>query len=109
MSPPLYLIYTGAVNVVDLYPTYYSILRFTASLLIVSSILTTSRQYFGDPIHCHVGGQIPLNVFQSYCFMTATYTLPRMVTNSSSHPGVSTGVVNAGGEEEGTVYHNYYH
>jgi len=82
--------------------------RFTASLLIVSSILTTSRQYFGDPIHCHVGGHIPLNVFQSYCFMTATYTLPRMVTNSSSHPGVSTGVVNAGGEEEGTVYHNYY-
>jgi len=82
--------------------------RFTASLLIVSSILTTSRQYFGDPIHCHVGGHIPLNVFQSYCFMTATYTLPRMVTNSSTHPGVSTGVVNAGGEEEGTVYHNYY-
>jgi len=82
--------------------------RLTASLLIVSSILTTSRQYFGDPIHCHVGGHIPLNVFQSYCFMTATYTLPRMVTNSSSHPGVSTGLVNAGGEEEGTVYHNYY-
>jgi len=82
--------------------------RFTASLLIVSSILTTSRQYFGDPIHCHVGGHIPLNVFQSYCFMTATYTLPRMMTNSSSHPGVSTGVVNAGGEEEGTVFHNYY-
>ena len=40
--------------------------------------------------------------------MTATYTLPRMMTNSSSHPGVSSGVVNAGGEEEGTVYHNYY-
>jgi len=83
--------------------------RITASLLIVSSILTTSRQYFGDPIHCYVGGSIPLNVFQSYCFMTATYTLPRMVTNTtSSHPGVSTGVVNAGGAEEGTVYHNYY-
>ena len=41
--------------------------------------------------------------------MTATYTLPRMVANtSSSHPGVSTGVVHAGGAEEGTVYHNYY-
>ena len=32
-----------------------------------------------------------------------------MVTNtSSSHPGVNTGVVNAGGAEEGTKYHNYY-
>jgi len=83
--------------------------RLTASLLIVSSILTTSRQFFGDPIHCFVGGHISLNVFQSYCFMTATYTLPRMVSNtSSSHPGVGTGVVHAGGAEEGTVYHNYY-
>ena len=41
--------------------------------------------------------------------MTATYTLPRMVTNTTtSHPGVSTGVVNAGGAEEGTHFHNYY-
>ena len=41
--------------------------------------------------------------------MTATYTLPRLVDNyTSSHPGVSTGVKNAEGFEEGTVYHNYY-
>jgi len=87
----------------------FNLHRLTASLLISSSILTTFRQFFGDPIHCHVDGHIPLDVFQSYCFMTATstYTLPRMVTNSS-HPGVSAGMVNAGGEEEGTVYHNYY-
>ena len=55
------------------------------------------------------GAAIPLPVFQSYCFMTGTYTLPQMKSNSTSaHPGVSSGIHSAGGAEEGTVYHNYY-
>jgi len=101
--------YLASKSRADVSNIIFKLHRLVGALLIGSSILTTSRQFFGEPIHCHVGGSIPLNVFQSYCFMTATYTIPRMVSNTtSSHPGVSTGVVNAGGDEDGTVYHNYY-
>jgi len=83
--------------------------RITTAFLIGCSILTTSKQFFGDPIHCMLGGgSIPLPVFQSYCFMSGTYTLPHIINNSTAHPGVGTGHVHAGGAEEGTVYHNYY-
>ena len=53
------------------------------------------------------GGSIPLPVFESYCFMSGTYTLPVVLSNvTSAHPGVSTGI--GGGVEDGTVFHNYY-
>eukprot|EP00092_Neocalanus_flemingeri_P022211 GFUD01024090.1.p1 GENE.GFUD01024090.1~~GFUD01024090.1.p1 ORF type:complete len:359 (+),score=46.95 GFUD01024090.1:87-1163(+) len=94
----------------DVSNTIFRLHRLTAGLLIGCSILTTSRQFFGDPIHCMLGGgTIPQPVFQSYCFMSGTYTLP-LITSSitSAHPGVNTGSINAGGAEDGTVYHNYY-
>jgi len=93
----------------DVSNTIFKLHRISTALLIGCSILTTSKQFFGDPIHCMLGGgSIPLQVFQSYCFMSGTYTLPNIVTNVSAHPGVSTGHVHAGGAEDGTVYHNYY-
>merc|ERR1719341_2964355 len=65
----------------DVSNTIFKLHRLTAALLIGCSILTTSRQFFGDPIHCMLGGgSIPLNVFQSYCFMTGTYTLPHVTS-----------------------------
>jgi len=102
--------YVATKSRADVSNTIFKLHRLTAALLIGCSILTTSRQFFGDPIHCMLGGgTIPLPVFQSYCFMTSTYTLPHMVSNTTStHPGVSTGLVHAGGAEEGTLYHNYY-
>jgi len=86
--------------------------RWTAILLLTCSLLTSARQFFGDPIHCMLGGgSIPLPVFQSYCFMAGTYTLPIPIISSNItevHPGVSTGFVHAGGWEDGTIYQNYY-
>ena len=84
--------------------------RWTAIFLVACSILTTSKQFFGEPIHCMLGGSsIPLDVFQSYCFMSGTYTLPVVSSNITEiHPGVSTGYVHAGAKEDGTLYHSYY-
>eukprot|EP00092_Neocalanus_flemingeri_P031475 GFUD01034182.1.p1 GENE.GFUD01034182.1~~GFUD01034182.1.p1 ORF type:complete len:384 (-),score=61.83 GFUD01034182.1:368-1519(-) len=94
----------------DVSNTVFRLHRLTAAVLIGCSILTTSRQFFGEPIHCMLGGgSIPLQVFQSYCFMSGTYTLPHITSNiTSAHPGVNTGSLRAGGAEDGTVYHNYY-
>jgi len=92
--------------------------KLSAALLISCSILTTLRQNFGSNIHCMLGGgSIPLSMYESYCFMAGTYTLPRLISNSSSlsrykgditstYQGVSTGI--GGGVEDGTVFHNYY-
>ena len=33
--------------------------RFTTAILIGCSILTTSKQFFGDPIHCHKDSPVP--------------------------------------------------
>ena len=50
--------------------------RWTAGLMLVFSALTTSRQFFGEPIHCHLDhGAISMKVFESYCWMSSTYTL----------------------------------
>jgi len=93
--------------------------KLSSALLLTCSILTTLRQYFGDNIHCMLGGgSIPLPMYESYCFMAGTYTLSRLITNSSSpvqrysgdiaspYQGVSTGI--GRGVEDGTVFHNYY-
>jgi len=94
----------------DVSSTILKLHRITAGLLSCCSILTTSKQYFGDNIHCMLGGgSIDMPVFQSYCFMTSTYTLPIMSNTTSAHPGVYSAVVhNAEGYEEGVTYHNYY-
>jgi len=94
----------------DVSTTILKLHRWTAIFLVACSILTTSKQFFGEPIHCMLGGgSIPLAVFQSYCFMSGTYTLPIISSNITEiHPGVSTGYVHAGAKEDGTLYHNYY-
>jgi len=92
----------------DVSTLIFKLHRITAALLIACSILTTFRQNFGNNIHCMLGGgSIPLPMFESYCFMSGTYTLPLVLSNiTSAHPGVSTGI--GGGVEDGTVFHNYY-
>eukprot|EP00088_Acartia_fossae_P018686 TRINITY_DN2079_c0_g1_i4.p1 TRINITY_DN2079_c0_g1~~TRINITY_DN2079_c0_g1_i4.p1 ORF type:complete len:412 (-),score=38.25 TRINITY_DN2079_c0_g1_i4:462-1664(-) len=41
-------------------------------VLVACSILTTSKQFFGDPIQCKNLNKIPLPMFNSYCFMVGT-------------------------------------
>jgi len=53
-------------------------------------------------------------VFESWCFMSGTFSIPHYRHNnySQSHahayPGVSTGDHGSGGSHKGVIYHNYY-
>jgi len=62
------------------------------SLLLACSLLTCGRQYFGDPISCVTDGSVPGNVFEMYCWITGTFTLPYQLTGRMgqdfAHPGV---------------------
>lgn len=48
--------------------------RFTVVLLLVFSILLTSKQYFGDPIDCDVEGGRK-DFMDTYCWIYGTYVV----------------------------------
>jgi hypothetical protein len=90
--------------------TIFKLNKLTCAFLLCCSILTTSKQFFGDPIHCMTGESpaIPLPVFESYCFMRSTYSHRQLDLNhrSSTHPGLQSGKYGVRGSN--VVYHNYY-
>jgi len=79
-------------------------------MLIVFSILTTSKQFFGEPITCQVTDTaVKPNIFQAYCFMNGTYTLrhhdrAERLYSHESHIGITS----ARGDHLKAVYHTYY-
>lgn len=78
----------------------------TMIILIVFSLLVTSRQYIGDPIDCIVD-EIPLNVMDTYCWIYSTFTIPDrtgVVGKDIVQPGVATHVEH----EDEIRYHKYY-
>ncbi|XP_025205214.1 innexin inx7 [Melanaphis sacchari] len=74
--------------------------RLTFAILLACTTLVCSRQYIGEHIRCIASG-VPINVVNTFCFFTATYTLPD--TNHSAHPGV--GPVQW---DSRSVRHSYY-
>jgi len=65
--------------------------QYTFGILCLASFLTTAKQYFGDPIDCIVDG-VPESVFETYCWIHGTFTLPSQLTGrqgrDNAHPGV---------------------
>jgi len=48
----------------------------TVIILVLSSIMLTAKQYFGDPIECFVQG-VPAGIVDTYCWVHGTYTMRR--------------------------------
>lgn len=63
----------------------------TFVILGASSLLTTGKQFFGEPISC-INEGIDKGVFQTYCWIHGTFTLPSQLTGKKGidhpHPGV---------------------
>src|SRR5437879_1396542 len=51
--------------------------RVTMLLLIVFGLLISSTQFFGKPISCIKGGDVPDKVLNQYCWIEGTFTLPK--------------------------------
>jgi len=75
-------------------------------ILICGCILTTSRQYIGDPIDCISDG-VPGGIMDTYCWIHSTFSIPSKWVGKqgmdNAHPGVAP--INAEGEPK---YHKYY-
>ncbi|XP_058116416.1 innexin inx7 [Anopheles ziemanni] len=68
--------------------------RATFIILLVCTLLVTSRQYIGEHIRCITGGSIPEHVINTFCFFTTTFTVIRHFNETLlqdgilPHPGV---------------------
>ncbi|XP_063916937.1 innexin inx2-like [Zophobas morio] len=61
--------------------------KLTVIMLIVFSILLTSKQYFGDPIECHVAEK--KHVIEMYCWIYGTYINRDTLKGKTGHiPGL---------------------
>lgn len=84
--------------------------RASVFIFLAFSIAVTSRQYFGDPIHCLNPSDpdtFSQKVLDSYCWIHSTFTLPKAhgkkVGIEIAHPGIDKTVP---GDKR--VYHAYY-
>jgi len=97
---------------IDISNVTFTFAKLTTAILIGCSILTTSKQFFGDPIHCHKDSPVPsLQVFESYCFMEETYTLAVKKNCSSENDTMlydCTVGHGLGRQDQEHVFHSYY-
>merc|ERR1712106_416365 len=73
--------------------------KITTSILLACSVISTSKQFFGDPIQCDIrGGGVDSGVLNSYCWMYSTFNIPPNFKGSCAKR-----------EHDGnTLYNTYY-
>ncbi|XP_012236084.1 innexin inx7 [Linepithema humile] len=83
--------------------------RATFLLLLVGSILVTSRQFIGEHIRCISDTSVPPRVIETFCFFMSTYTVVKHLNATAvlegelPHPGVGPASKN-----DPVIHHAYY-
>lgn len=81
--------------------------KLTVIMLLGSSILVTSKQFFGEPIHCISHGEKNIDAINSFCWIFGTYTVKNRLKGKIGKDMASFGVgpsVNKSDE----MHHLYY-
>ncbi|XP_023336665.1 innexin inx2 [Eurytemora carolleeae] len=53
--------------------------KWSSTLFIISSILVTTKQFFGSPLQCdagHASAMVDKDVLEAYCWMYSTFSIP---------------------------------
>jgi len=103
--------FVSKTTATDISNATFSFAKLTTAVLIGCSILTTSKQFFGDPIHCNLDTKhLSLKMFESYCFMEETYTLAATNDSNLDDAKLYDGSIGQGfsRHDEEHVYHSYY-
>lgn len=83
--------------------------RWTFAILLLSTVLVTSRQYIGEHIKCIEQSGTLGNVIETFCFFTSTFTVVRHLNETAlnaghvPHPGIGPSL-----SEEPIIRHAYY-
>jgi len=92
---------------IDVINTTFRLHKLTAIILIGCTILISCKQYIGENIHCYHTSEMMGVMFNSYCFMKATFSLP--VEGKSHHMTSHHGVYQGDHHEDpDNIFHNYY-
>lgn len=82
--------------------------QFTFLLLLISSIVVTSTQFFGDPINCIRSSQfVDQRIINNYCWIEGTFTLPKALTKIQGEEVVMPGIEKYHHTDE-VLGHGYY-
>lgn len=82
--------------------------QWTCLILILFSIMSSLKQFFGDPITCFTAmNEVPDNVLNNYCWMQSTFTLPEATSKKVGTEVIYPGVDKSTPDQEKT-YHSYY-
>jgi len=81
--------------------------KVTVIVLVIFSLIVTTRQYVGDPIDCLVIG-VPTHIMDSYCWIHSTFTVDRKVYGRIGTDAVKPGVGPYREGEDVVSYHKYY-
>ncbi|XP_043260489.1 innexin inx7-like [Colletes gigas] len=83
--------------------------RATFLILLISSLLVSSRQFFGEHIRCVASSAVAEHVVNTFCFFMSTYTVVKHMNATSvelgivPHPGVGPAT-----KDDPVVHHAYY-
>ncbi|XP_012538838.2 innexin inx7 isoform X2 [Monomorium pharaonis] len=83
--------------------------RATFLLLLVASILVTSRQFIGEHIRCIADNGVASHVIETFCFFMSTYTVVKHLNATAiergelPHPGVGPAA-----KDDPVIHHAYY-
>jgi len=84
--------------------------RTSCSILFICCLLVTANDLIGSPIDC-IGGSIPDNVLNTYCWITSTFSVPSkqdgIVGTHHAYPGVAP-LSKPIHQDDDKVYHAYY-
>ncbi|RWS23045.1 Innexin inx2-like protein [Leptotrombidium deliense] len=81
--------------------------KVTVLTMLACSLLVTSKQFFGDPIDCISKDDVPNQVLDTFCWIHATFTLPKAFKSKVGKEVVAPGVdKHLPGDQK--IYHKYY-
>lgn len=81
--------------------------RTTCSILFICCLLVTANDLIGSTITC-MGGSIPGNVLNTYCWITSTFSIPSKQDGQVGLDHAYPGVAPHSSDEKDKVYHAYY-
>jgi len=81
--------------------------RTTTSILFICCLLVTANDLIGSTISC-IGGSIPDNVLNTYCWITSTFSVPSKQDGVVGVDNAYSGVATPTKDEKDKVYHAYY-
>ncbi|EFN83093.1 innexin inx7 [Harpegnathos saltator] len=83
--------------------------RVTFLLLLVASILVSSRQFIGEHIRCIADAGVPSKVIETFCFFTSTYTVVKHLNSTAVQQGELPHLgVGPAGKDDPVIHHAYY-